>query len=203
MDYGEKRHGYAQKLEEISLRKKHGGQIAYWEPLGDYIRLNSTPKDKIYVWGWYPGIYVQAQRFSAAPRASESEMHIKPPQVLAENIQTLVAALEKEKPKFIVDSRKRHLPLDRPPFELWPVMPKGFVGIKESTFLPKDKNVISLYDKLWTDSLRERFGEDEALRYEAFKPLRDFVMANYHIVKTFDEHILFELDSAAENKEQK
>jgi len=203
MDYGEKRHGYAQKLKEISLRKKLGGQIAYWEPLGDYIRQNSAPKDKIYVWGWYPGIYVQAQRFSAAPKASESEMHIKAPQVLVENIQTIVAALQKERPKFIVDSKKRHLPLDRPPFELWPVMPEGFMGIKEPAFLPQDKNVIFLYDKIWTDSLRQRFGEDEALRYEAFKPLRDFVMTNYRVVKTFGDHVLFELNSATENKEQK
>jgi len=203
LDYGEKRHGYAQKLKEISLRHKLGGMIAYWEPLGDYIRLNSVPKDKIYVWGWYPGIYVRAQRFSPAPKAFESEMHIKAPQVLAENMQTLVAALKKEKPKFIVDSRKRHLPLDRLPFELWPVMPEGFMGNKEPAFLPKNKNVILLYDKMWTDSLRESFGKDEALRYEAFKPLRDFVMTNYHIAKTFGDHIVFELNSATENKEQK
>lgn len=203
LDYGEKRHGYAQKLEEISLRKKRGGQIAYWEPLGDYIRLNSTQKDKIYVWGWYPGIYVQAQRFSPTSKAFESEMHIKSPEDLAENIRKVVDALQKEKPKFIVDSRKRHLPIDRPPFELWPVMPEGFMGIKESAFLPNDKNVIFLYDKLWVDSLRERFGEDEALRYEAFKPLRDFVMANYKIVKTFGDHVLFELNPVTKNKEQK
>jgi len=203
LDYGEKRHGYAQSLKEISLRKKLGGHIAYWEPLADYIRLNSSPKDKIYVWGWYPGIYVQAQRLSASPKASESEMHIKSPQALAEDIQAIVTALEKEKPKFIVDSRKRHLPLDRPPFELWPITPEGFMEIKEPAFLSKDKKAIFIYDKIWVDFLRERFGEDEAQRYKAFKPLRDFVMTNYHIVKTFGDHVLFELNSEIENKEQK
>ena len=163
------------------------GAIAYWEPLGDYIRQNSTPKDKIYVWGWYPGIYVQAQRFSPSPRAFESEMHIKSPHDLAESIRKLVEALQKEKPKFIVDSRKRHLPIDRFPFELWPIIPKGFMGIKEPAFLPDNKNVIFLYDKLWSDKLREQFGEDEALRYEAMKPFREFVMTNYHVVKIFGE----------------
>ena len=47
------------------------------------------------------------------------------------------------------------------------------------------------------------FGEDEALRYEAIKPLRDFVMTNYHVVKIFGDHVLFELNHPAENKEQK
>lgn len=202
MAYGEKRKGFAQSLKEVSIRRNRHLE-GYWEHAGDHIRQHSAPTDKIYVWGWYPGIYVQAQRFSSSPKAFESEMHIRAPQDLAENIKKLLEVLRKENPKFIVDSRKRHLPLDRPPFELWPVMPEGFMGIKESTFLPADKNVILLYDKLWIDSLRERFGEDETLRYEAFKPFRDFVMTNYHIVKTFGDHVVFELNIATEDKEQK
>ena len=201
MDYGEKRKGYIQAYDEIAVMRKEGLK-GTWEILGNYIRHNSIPSDKIYVWGWYPGIYVQAQRFSPSPKAFESEMHIRPPQELADTIQKVVSALQKDKPKFIVDSRKRHLPLDRPPFELWPIMPEGFMDIKEPAFLPTDKTVINLFDQWWTDMLRKRFGEDEALRYEAMRPLRKFVMSNYHVVKIYDPHRLFELNTE-ENKQTK
>ena len=67
--YGEKRRGYAQKLKEVANRKK--GAKGSWEILSQYIRNDSTENDKIYVWGWVPGIYVQAQRLSSVPEAFE------------------------------------------------------------------------------------------------------------------------------------
>jgi hypothetical protein len=66
------------------------------------------------------------------------------------------------------------------------------MGVETTRLLPTDKNVIDAYDKAWSEWLRTRFDEDEALRYEALRPLRDFVMKNYKIVQLFGEHVLFE-----------
>jgi len=199
MSYGRKARGYIQKYQEISLRRRGDVQAA-WEAVGDYIRAHSTADDKIYVWGWFPGIYVQAQRFSSASRAVL--MPRPAPDELAGSISTLLAEFHKEMPKFIVDSRKRDVPMERPPYELWPIAPKGFMGLDKSTFLPLNKDVIELYDKQWARFLRERFGEDEARRYEILRPLRGFVMNNYHVVSMFGEHVLFELKTTAEDSSQ-
>jgi 4-amino-4-deoxy-L-arabinose transferase-like glycosyltransferase len=196
VEYGEKQRGYSQRLSEIS-RNRRDNLKGSWEIVGQYIRLQSKPDDKIYVWGWWPGIYVQAQRFSPTPHAV---MMPRPtPKILTEMITQMLKDFEKEKPKFIVDSRKRHIPMDRPPYELWPIVPKGFMGMKESGFLPLNANVIQKYDKAWSDMLRKRFDEDEALRYEALKPFREFVMNNYRIVRMFGQHVLFELKNPAAN----
>ncbi|KPJ65812.1 MAG: hypothetical protein AMJ43_09905 [Coxiella sp. DG_40] len=191
----EKRRGYAQKYQEISQRSTYA-----WELAGEYIRANSKPTDKIYVWGWVPGIYVSAQRFSSASKAFC--MPRPAPPVLAELVATLICEFEKEMPKFIVDTRKLHIPTDRPPYELWPIVPQGFAGAKKAQFLPLDENIIAAYDKQWAELLRTKFDEDEALRYEALKPFREFVMKNYRIVRMFGDHVLFELKSPTATKEQ-
>jgi hypothetical protein len=115
------------------------------------------------------------------------------PDVLAENIEQLLAEFRAEMPKVIVDSRKLHIPTDRPPDELWPIAPKGFMGLRQSTFLPLNQQIIEQYDKQWANLLRERFGDDEADRYEALKPFRDFVMQKYRRVGMFGPHVLFQL----------
>ena len=105
----------------------------------------------------------------------------------------------KEKPpKFIVDSRKRHIPLERPPYELWPIAPKGFLGLKETTFLPLNEKFITAYDKAWAQNLRKRFDKDEARRYELLAPLREFIRENYRIVQMFGQHVLFELKETSQ-----
>ncbi len=175
----EKRNGYTQKLNEISRRQKYP-----WELVGEYIRDYSTPNDKIYVWGWVPGIYVAAQRLSPTPKAFEGTMHTLSPQVLTERIDEILDAFKKEPPKFIVDSRKDHFPWDRPPLELWPRTQKGF--------LPAVPQIVSQYDALYSKDLREKIEPDEALRYEAMKPFREFVMKNYKIVRPFGTHVLFQ-----------
>jgi len=192
---GGKYRGYAQKFQEISRHQEYP-----WELAGEYIRANSKPTDKIYVWGWVPGIYVKAQRFSSASKAFS--MPRPAPPVLAELVATLICEFEKEMPKFIVDSRKLHIPTDRPPYELWPIVPQGFAGAKKAQFLPLDENIIAAYDKQWAELLRTKFDEDEALRYEALKPFREFVMKNYRIVRLFGDHVLFELKSPTAPKEQ-
>jgi hypothetical protein len=188
----ERQRGYLQKWAEISYRRKENKKGA-WEIVGEYIRAHSQPSDKIYVWGWFPGIYVQAQRFSSASKAFS--MPRPAPQVLARIVENLLAEFKQQMPKFIVDSRKRHIPTDRPPYELWPIVPQGFIGMEKTQFLPPNKNTIETFDKAWSAMLRERFDEDEALRYEALRPFRDFVMKNYKIVRMFGQHVLFELKS--------
>ncbi len=196
MAYGEKRHGYVQRWREISMHKQMGS-VWPWEAAGDYIRLNSKSGDKIYVWGWYPGIYVRAQRFSNAPEACESEMHTQPPAQFAAKIQVLLDSFKKDMPKFIVDSRKQHLPLDRPKHELWQTVPPGVMGNKEWAFLPADEKVVAEYERQWSEMLRKRFGDDEAGRYEAVGALRKFVRHNYERVQMFGEHVLFKLKAGA------
>ena len=205
-DYGGKRRGYAQKLKEIADRKK--GARGAWEVLGDYIRNNSTKNDTIYVWGWVPGIYVQAQRLSSVPEAFEGTMHTLSPAVLSKKIQAMVSTFEKEPPKFIVDTHKIHFPWDRPPLELWPTTPKGL--------LPNDEVTVARFDTMYSKLLREKINPaqeriykqltrwninslmdmadpDEALRYEAMKPLRQYVMKNYKFVaQQFGQNLLFE-----------
>jgi hypothetical protein len=204
------RRGYAQKYDEISRRLKNGSK-GYSERAGEYINLRSEPTDKMYVWGWYPGIYVSAQRFSAA---SKPVMMPRPaPAVLAKMVAEMLADFEKQKPKFIVDSRKRHVPMERPPYELWPIVPKGLAGMNSTWFLPVNKDVIAGYDETYSADLRKRFGDDEADRYMALAPLRKFVMENYEIVEPqlyvptrgwqrllhqmFYEHVLFRLKNPA------
>jgi hypothetical protein len=190
------RRGYLQRMDEASRHKK--GDRGAWENVGEYIRKNSTPNDKIYVWGWVPGIYVAAQRLSPTPKAFEGTMHTLAPKVLSERIDEILGAFEKEPPKFIVDSRKDHFPWDRPPLELWPQTPKGF--------LPENRQVVSQYDAMYAKILREKIAPDEALRFEAMKPFREFVMKNYKIAEPtrygftpdgllvhvmFGEHVVF------------
>jgi hypothetical protein len=216
MKYPERRNGYVQRWDDI-WHRRHDGWKGPWEVVGEYIRDHTKPTDKIYVWGWVPGIYVSAQRFSSTPNAFESEMHTRLPEQLAEVIKGLLADFKKEMPKYIVDSRKRHLPLDRPQLELWPTLPKGFMGMQRPALLPPDnKELIAQYDKWWSEVLRRNFGEKEAQRYEVLRPFREFVMKNYELTdpqlyvitedgqifhRLFGEHRVFQLKKSAEVKE--
>ncbi|MHC4166246.1 MAG: ArnT family glycosyltransferase [Planctomycetota bacterium] len=206
--YPNRSRGYAQKWTEVSTRKKTGAR-GPWELVAEYIRANSTPTDGIYVWGWFPGIYVQAQRMSPAPKAFEGTMHTLAPSVLSERVAEILGAFEKQPPKFIVDSRKSHFPWDRPPLELWPQTRKGH--------LPNDQAAIRQFDGMYMKALSEKISPeearlyewltvwparrllelaepDEARRYEVMKPLRDYVMGNYRIVpsRSFGQHVLFQ-----------
>lgn len=213
-----RRRGFAQSLERVNA-----GQKQPWQVMGDYIRSHSNDNDKIYVWGWVPGIYVQAQRLAPVPKAFESNMHVISPAQLGGNIFSLVKIMRKQPPKFIVDSRKQHIPWNRPPLELWPhtFSRKKQFGLP----IPNDAAVVLEYDKLYTKLLSEKFDPkqkqyaqlpgltcwmntmpwtkampDEAQRYDAMKLLRDFVMNHYKIVdrREFGSHVLFERTTESE-----
>lgn len=178
-----RRRGYVQKWRQVANRKK--GAIGYWEHLGRYIRDDSVASDTIYVWGWWPGIYVQAQRLSSAPKAFEGTMHTLSPEMLSARVAEILGAFEKQPPKFVVDTHKSHFPWNRPPLELWPRTRNGF--------LPADnRQLIQQYDAAYAKMLREQIEPDEALRYGAMKPFRKYVMNNYRIVQAFGQHVLFE-----------
>jgi hypothetical protein len=168
-------YGYAQKLEEVGNSRKYGRS---WQAAGDYIRSHSEPTDTMYVWGWFPGIYVRAQRFSAAAKACFIPRTT--PDKLAEIVDDLLAQFRQRKPKFIVDSRKRHIPTNRPPYELWPI---SQLADKTVRFLPLDQRTVESYDQMYERFLRERYGEEEAKRYEVLAPLRKYVRENYEVVE--------------------
>lgn len=179
--------GYVQAFQEPS-------QAGLWEKIGDYIRTRSSLQDRIYVWGWYPGIYVRAQRLAPTPSAFEQGMHILPPERLAGFVLHLIECFEKQPPAFLVDSRKRHFPFDRPPLELWPVMPSRQGG-QMPAFVPSDPSVLRTYEQSWRAFLEQQFGAEEAKRFDAMKPLRDYVMTHYRIVPEVSSpysHVLLE-----------
>ncbi|MBN1360272.1 MAG: glycosyltransferase family 39 protein [Sedimentisphaerales bacterium] len=175
--------GYLQRWREVSSDPAYA-----WQQVGEYIREHSEPDDTIYVWGWVPGIYVEAQRMSPAPKAFEGNMHTLPPEELAGRVRQLLDAFEKDPPKFIVDTLKVHFPWDRPQLELWPRL--------QQRFLPPDPQSVREYEAAWSKLLRDRFGPDEAARFEAMKPFRDYVRQNYRIVielvnQIGGQHIVF------------
>jgi len=167
--------GYVQKWQDIADLKKYG---MAWQAAGDYIRLHSDPNDTMYVWGWYPGIYVRAERFSAAAKACLIPRTT--PDRLAEIVEDLIAQFEQRKPKFIVDSRKRHIPTNRPPYELWPIWE---FNDKTVRFLPLDQQVIENYNQMYEQFLRETYDEEEAKRYKVLEPMRKYIRENYRIVE--------------------
>ena len=106
----------------IALRHiRRQGAVYPWEQVAHYIRDNSSPDDKLYVWGWYPGIYVQAGLFCPATHPAYGDMHSDNPKAVRRKIDKLVSQLRADPPRFIVDSRKIHFPFyEHPVFDLWP-----------------------------------------------------------------------------------
>ncbi|MHC4214176.1 MAG: ArnT family glycosyltransferase [Planctomycetota bacterium] len=185
--------GYSQKMDEVKNRRRSGGKYP-WEQVGLYIGQNSKPTDRIYVWGWYPGIYVAAQRFSSASKAVM--MPRSAPAKFEQSITKMLEEFEANPPKFIVDSRKRHIPTSWPPMEIWPYLPRGFLGSTQGQLLPLDDNVIMRFEQAWPEVLRNKpFNCDEAevVRFKMFKAVRDYVMREYRFVRMFGSHVLFEL----------
>jgi len=132
------------------------------------------------------------------------------PALLDQRNSRVLQEFNEEMPKFIVDSRKLHIPMDRPPYVLWPVVPKGFMGQPNNWFLPRSERVVAEYDKQWKAMLGTRFDEAEAQRYEILGAFRKFVRDNYEIVlpqeyapvndprfliyhRRFGPHVLFKL----------
>jgi hypothetical protein len=217
------RYGYTQKWEEIGQRRAEGLKGG-WEYVSAYIKEHSDSNDRIYVWGWYPGIYVLAERVSATPVASEGSMHTYTPKELGTRVNQAIEAFEKHPPKFIVDSYKAHFPFDRPPLELWPSIQNGARLLQYLNRVPEEQSrfesvFLQTYGVQIDDFTRDRFlradrpaaverfsaayekllaenpkWKDEAQRFEAMKPFRDYVMQHYKIVSLpqFEPHAVFQ-----------
>jgi 4-amino-4-deoxy-L-arabinose transferase-like glycosyltransferase len=109
-----------QRIQRLSQDRKEN-RIPEWEQVAGHIRQNSAPDDGLYVWGWIPGIYVQAQRFSPALKPSYSNMHSDRVRQVRFEILRLLEKLQAKPPLYIVDTQKFHYPYyDHPNFDLWP-----------------------------------------------------------------------------------
>ncbi len=184
---------FREKIEEVSeQRARHLTPL--WQQIGEYIRQHSQPEDGLYVWGWYPGIYVAAERFAPTTYPSEDNMHISGPRGLGKRIQNLVNDLQARPPKFIVDAQKMHYPFyTHPNFELWPRVPgkKEFVppSMAGEWSEPLNQFVEDYTYQRLTDPARaggplaadraRELAREEKARHEAMLPLREFVMQNY------------------------
>jgi hypothetical protein len=190
-------------VEQIQeIKYLHKNNLIYpWQQVGDYIKSRSKPDDVIFVWGWYPGIYVRAQRLSSAPKAFEGSMHTLTPGQLSERVEEIIGGFRKEPPKFIVDSRKREFPWDRPPLELWP---ENLWSVKIDQ--AQDDVIIKLFDEEYEKFLKNNKnygGEEESLRYKAMAPLRRYMMRYYKVVGKFGSgdtyHVLFVRKSTSDS----
>ncbi len=207
--------GYLQRWQEV---KRH--PVYSWQQVGTYIKEHSQQSDTIYVWGWVPGIYVEAQRMSPAAKAFEGNMHTLSPGELSARVQELLDAFEEDQPRFIVDTLKIHFPWDRPPLELWPSLRNAFRLLQYLGRLPSDQNrlqqvllqtyriqpgdltsdgflradrraAVERFETVYQQLLAAKW-PDEARRFEAMKPFRDYVMQNYRIVSELTgQHVLF------------
>lgn len=185
---GPRRRGFAEALNRVQADQKYP-----WQQAGQYIRAHSAPEDTVYVWGWFPGIYVEAQRMAPVPKAYEADMHFTLPGVLEAQAVARTQAFEKNPPKFIVDSRKRHFPFNRPPLELWPVVLPGMLGNDRPRLLnPGNPQEIAAFETLYRKWLGDNKLADEALRFDAMKPMREYVMKHYRFAGQYGEHMLFE-----------
>jgi len=59
--------------------------------------------------------------------------------------------------------------------------------------LPNNPAIVMQYEQEYRQMLAEQVGEDEAARFDAMKPLRDFVMNNYEPAQAFGPNIVFRL----------
>jgi hypothetical protein len=118
-------------------------------------------------------------------------MHTRPPQQLEQVVDGLLSAFGKEMPKYIVDSRKQHLPLDRFKFELWPIV--GYSAQRQPQFLLPDPQTVAMFEQKWGEMTREKFGDDEARRFEIMGKFRKFIREHYEIEQIFGDQVVFKL----------
>jgi hypothetical protein len=188
--YGRKTRGYVQRWDES--RQSRLGAKMQWQEVGDYIHEHSEAGDGIYVWGWFPGIYLRAERFCPSPFAFESSMHTRSPEDMSKLMNDLLSVFNKKKPKFFVDSRQYEFPYNRPPLPLWPTIMKSRGDFQ---LIQGTDEQVAQFEDMYTKSLAGQFKDGEAERYTAMKPLRDFIMRDYTPVRIYGQFVVFELKS--------
>ena len=188
---------FQKRVADLIERRRAGG-ITSWEYIGQWIEANSSPQDKIYVWGWFPGIYVAAQRFSPAKEAAYSDMHTDAARWVKGRIDRLVKQFQADPPRYIIDSQKMHYPFNlHPVFDLWlhrrdqdgrvqffpgrrdvidSVNPQKNQWVEDQTFM-----LLTRGGSLSPAKARAQ-AQAERIRHENMLPLREFVMLNYRPV---------------------
>ena len=167
--YDKPKSGYAQKFKEIKAAKTNPPT---WLVVSNYIKDNTNKDDLIFVWGWYPGIYVKSSRMSSSPQAFDSTMHTTSPDSLRKRTLQIVADMQKNgPPAFIIDTKKRHFPWNKPPLELWISTNNGLI--------PNNADVIKNIESQYYNIIAEKIDTEEANRFNAMKPLRDYIIQNY------------------------
>lgn len=196
-----------------NLQKKlSANQVDPWKQIGQAINKNSEPDDGLYVWGWYPGLYVAAQRFCPAMQPAYSDMHTDSPKRVAKKIRRLLKDFEAKAPRFIMDSQKMHYPYNtHPVFQLWPTgkIAEDKVGfIDPVTYRENRGQFMERVENYTFQALRlpnrpggplaeeqaRRMARTERQRHEAMEPLRDYVMKQYQpVVPANSPMMLFRL----------
>ena len=197
--YPAKSNGYVQKMAEIRRRKAGTGK-PMWEYVAELVGERTVESDTLYVWGWYPGIYVMSGRDSASNNAVYGNMHSDPPERVGRTIEGILNRLRTNPPKFIIDAQKNHYPYyDHPNFYLWPIGQDRAGGL---AYLPVEgmasqrEQMLDLAEKQSFDKMTaaahpngpiaegraRELARLERERHEAMMPLREFVMEGYEPV---------------------
>lgn len=118
---------FAWNGDNLSMFQKRVGDLnnrqspQVWEQIGHYLQDNSREDEGAYVWGWMPGIYVQARRYNPASKPAYGTMHTDSVCRVKAVVQKTVNELKNEPPRYIVDARKFHFPYyTHPNMDLWP-----------------------------------------------------------------------------------
>ena len=59
--------------------------------------------------------------------------------------------------------------------------------------MPADPQTVAEFEKQWSAMLKQRFGEDEAKRFEIMGKFRKFIREHYEIVQPFGDEVVFKL----------
>jgi hypothetical protein len=137
-------------------------------------------------------------------------MHVYPPATLSGVVAGILTAFEKEPVRYIVDTHNRHFPYDgRPPLELWPIVPnKGFLSLAwadKAMLLPPDPVKVQEFEIRYAQYLSQPHPDrpgsarwpEEAARFAALKPLRDYVMRHYQVDQVIGPYVIFQRKAAA------
>ncbi len=199
-----------EKLEQSAQSRSMNG--ALWEQIGYYLRDNSKPTDTIYVWGWFPGIYVAAERSCPARIAAYSDMHSDSPKAVGKVIQATVKDLTANMPLFIIDSQKMDFPFyDHPVFDLWPTLPMGW-GMEPDRKLLTTKNELDYFFANYSNIVKQacmamttrpnrsggplpetkaaELADLEMQRHQAMSPLREYIVKHYNPYKKFGNMVV-------------
>ena len=156
--------------------------------VSEFIRQQSSPDDRIFVWGFNPDIYYYTQRLPASrflyctfqtgliPWTNIADDIDTTYAIVPGSMATLIADLEKSRPRFIIDSSAGvHRHFDKYSLDKFPVL-RDWI---ESRYVELESQVYVGHGfRVWA-----RSGADEAATIEA-TGVRDFTMPSINLGTT-------------------